>query len=181
MAFNVRKAAQVVAFFVSAEGGRASVIKTVKLVYLADRRFLERYDLPILGDQLVSMQHGPVNSRTYDFIKRQECVPDVWAEYISPRDGNNIRLAKEVKPADLNELNRAELKTLKETYDIYRNFDPFGLVDYVHESCAEWEDVGNTSRPLSYERVFSALGKRNSRELEEHVKEHARIADITDR
>jgi Protein of unknown function (DUF4065) len=60
--FNVKKAAQVAAFFALKQGGQIHVLKLTKLVYLSDREFMDRYDIPITGDKLVSMDHGPVNS-----------------------------------------------------------------------------------------------------------------------
>ena len=50
--YNVRKAAQVVAFFAIRQGGRINVLKLSKLVYLSDRAFVEKYDVPILYDKL---------------------------------------------------------------------------------------------------------------------------------
>ena len=60
MSFNPRKAAQVIAFLTRERGGKIDFITVVKLAYLSDRRFMEKYDLPILNDELVSMEHGPV-------------------------------------------------------------------------------------------------------------------------
>lgn len=59
MSFNVRKAAQVIAFLARERGGSINYITVVKLAYLADRRFLELYDLPIL--------------------KRRTCVDGAWS------------------------------------------------------------------------------------------------------
>src|SRR6266480_1606796 len=46
--FNVRKAAQMAAFFAKQEGGTINVLKLVKLVYLANRAAMEKYDFPLV-------------------------------------------------------------------------------------------------------------------------------------
>jgi hypothetical protein len=50
-------------------GGSIDLITAVKMAYLADRRFMELRDLPILNDDRVSMEHGPVDSETYNYIR----------------------------------------------------------------------------------------------------------------
>src|ERR1700689_2463868 len=69
MAFNSRKAAQVVAFFARERGGTLDVIEASKLVYLADREFMGRFGATISDDFFCNMEHGPVCSTTYDLMK----------------------------------------------------------------------------------------------------------------
>jgi uncharacterized phage-associated protein len=68
--FNPRKAAQAVAFLIRGRGGRTDIMDIIKLVYLSDREFLARYDRPILFDDFFCLDHGPVDSVTYDAIKK---------------------------------------------------------------------------------------------------------------
>src|ERR1017187_9582937 len=108
--FQVRKAAQVVAFLVLQQGNEANVMKTVKLAYMADRRFLELYDMPILYDDLSSMEHGPVVSTTYDYIKGKGTAQGrkIWNHYVRDRAENTLRAAKAFTESDLDELSNAE-------------------------------------------------------------------------
>ena len=46
--YDVRKAAQVAAFFAIKAGGKINKLRLVKLIYLADRQFMIRYDEPML-------------------------------------------------------------------------------------------------------------------------------------
>jgi uncharacterized phage-associated protein len=179
--YNVRKAAQALSLLVREQGDNADHIKTVKIIYLADRRFMELYDLPILNDDFVSMEHGPVPSRTYNFMRgigNQEALK-AWGQYIKPRQGNTVRLAAKVEDSGLSELSRAEIRVLKETVEKYKKYAPFDLVEYVHKNCREWQDVGKTSLPLPYERVFNALGKKNSNALTDRVYEYANMEAAT--
>lgn len=171
MAFDVKKAAQVVAFLVREQGDNANHITTVKLVYMADRSFLERYDVPILDDELVSMEYGPVDSQTYDYIKGAGKDRKVWEQYILPRKDNVVRLARKLTDVDFDELSLSEVVVLREVWAKFKGLKPFELVDHIHERCPEWEDVGKTSKPLPYERVFNVLGKKNSNELTDRIYE----------
>ena len=164
--FKVRKAAQVAAFFAKAEGGSINVLKLVKLIYLADRRFLEKYDCSILNDQLVSLPHGPVNSMTYSYIDGFQDRRDDWDTFITDREHHNVALANpDLELDDLDELSKAELKVLKEIATKFRNYDGFRLRNYTHRHCPEWEDPHGSSNPIPYERLLKHLGKRHSIEI----------------
>ena len=58
--YKARKAAQVAAFFAIKSGGTVNVLKLMKLMYLSEREFISRYDVPMLFDRLVSMKNGPM-------------------------------------------------------------------------------------------------------------------------
>jgi uncharacterized phage-associated protein len=66
--FNEKKAAQSAAYLLFRAGKPMSVLKLTKLLYLAERRSFEKYGEPMIGDNPVSMPHGPVLSTTYDHM-----------------------------------------------------------------------------------------------------------------
>ncbi len=177
LGYNVRKAAQVVAFLVAEQGDNASLIKTVKLAYMADRRFLELYDIPILNDDFYCLDHGPIDTATYDYIKGQGRERKAWEEYLRGRKGNVMQLARPADELDFDEISEAEEEVLREIVQTYRGMRPFELVDYIHQNCAEWDDPKGTSVPLSYEDVFEALGKEKPRERVRHVKERRQLME----
>ncbi len=164
--FKVRKAAQVAAYFAKAEGGSINVLKLVKLIYLADREFLERYDATILNDRFVSMNHGPVNSMTYDYIKGCEEDRDNWEEFINDRTGHRVGLAREnITEDDLGELSDAELAVLADVWRRFGHMNGFEIREWTHDNCPEWEDPNGSSQSIPFARVLSHLGKSNVREL----------------
>lgn len=182
MAFNVRKAAQVVAFLAKERGGSINYISAVKLAYLADRRFLELYELPILNDELMSMEHGPVDSQTYDYIKGKgpKHLRSIWEKYVhTDRKEHLVVLSRKLSDDDFSELSEAEVRALTDVLKEFERFkdDPWGLVDWIHKNCSEWENVGKTSKYLPYERVFNAIGKKNSNELTDRVFEFKNLQD----
>ena len=61
---------------------------------------------------------------------------------------------------------------MKEISKEYARFkDPFDLVEWIHKNCKEWEDVGKTSKPLPYERVLEAVGKKDVIDLTNRIRE----------
>ncbi|MEZ5851852.1 MAG: Panacea domain-containing protein [Hyphomicrobiaceae bacterium] len=173
--FNVRKAAQAAAFFALKEGGQINVLKLTKLIYLADRRFMSQYDAPILGDRLVSMDHGPVNSRTLNYINGT-AESDDWNAHIADRAGHFVGLSNPaIQIDDLDELSDAELQALEDVWGQFGHMDRFELRDWTHKNCPEWEDPHGSMIPIRYAQVFKFLGKVNAKELEERVAEERHI------
>jgi uncharacterized phage-associated protein len=177
LGYSVRKAAQVIAFLVIEQGGEANLIKTVKLVYLSDRRFLELYDIPILNDDFFCLENGPINSTTYDYIKGQGKDQSEWDKYIKIRHRNVISLAKAADRLRLDELSDAEESILREVVAKFRKYRPFQLVDYVHRHCSEWNHPGTSSSYLSYQDVFKALNKDKIPQRVKHFQEMRRLSD----
>lgn len=173
--FNVRKAAQVAAYFALRSGGTVNVLKLVKLIYLADRRFMEKFDFPMLNDELVSMDHGPVNSRTLNFINGT--TPDAgWDRFVTARAAYNIGVANGVTLDSLDEFSKADVEVLDETWEKFGALDKYRLRDYTHDNCPEWEDPDGSSRPISYARLFRVLNKSNFDELASDVQTQRAIS-----
>lgn len=173
--FNVRKAAQVASFFALQERGEINILKLIKLIYMADRKFMELYDVPILNDQLVSMPHGPVNSLTYDYASGTEEAPE-WSEFLAGRAGHMVGLARALDEQDLDELSRAELRVLNAIWAELGHMDRFQIRDYTHDNCPEWEDPNGSSSPIPYSRVFNFLGNQHSSDLEDRILSERQVA-----
>ncbi len=163
--FNVRKAAQVVAFFAREEGGSINVLKLSKLVYLADRTNMRLHDFPISSDKLVSMDHGPVNSITLNYVNGFAGGREGWEEFVTDRANYRVGLTRAVTDDQLDELSAAELATLKAVWQQFGAMDQYAIRDWTHINCKEWEDPDGSSTPIPYERVFKFLGKENAEEL----------------
>ena len=162
--FDERKAAEAAAFLLFKAGGSLPLIKLVKLLYLAERLSLQRYGEPLTGDRLVSMPNGPVLSMTYDHIQGalpsceggwESWVADRAGHVVALRDGSKIRTPEQ----DLLRLSDSDLEVLTEVWERFGHWDRWKLVRYTHsDACPEWEDPEGSSRPISYERLFSKLG-----------------------
>jgi uncharacterized phage-associated protein len=178
--YDVEKAAQVIAFLVNEQGGAADMIKTVKLAYMADRRFLELYDQPILNDDLYCLDHGPVDSTTLNYIKG-EGSPDglnIWQKYLTSV-GEDYIFKTTSGDLYLGELNDAEEAVLKEVVAQFRNMKPFELVQWIHDNCPEWKNPRGGSILLPYREVFKALGKKYAEKNEKYVDQNRRLVEAT--
>ena len=174
--FNVKKAAQLAAYFALRQGGQINVLKLVKLIYLSDRRSMEVFDAPILGDRLVSMDHGPVNSLTLNYINGTAESAD-WDRLLTDRAGHMVGLSDpSVNEQSFDELSDADLEVLAHTWCQFGHLTQYAIRDYTHRHCPEWENPHGSSTPIRYAQVFKFLGKENSAELEERVQSERHIA-----
>jgi uncharacterized phage-associated protein len=160
--FNEKKAAQAAAFFLFRAGQPLSVLKLMKLLYLAERRSFERFGEPIIGDRLVSMDHGPVLSHTLNHMNGQ--LPSSeggWEFWIADREGHDLWLrdpeALKSPEEDLLELSDADLEVLDETWRQFGRMDQWELRDYAHKHCPEWKDPEGSMIPMQPEELFDAL------------------------
>lgn len=177
--YNPRKAAQIIAFFATREGGQISVLKAVKLVYLADRLFMARFDSSMLLDQLVSMDHGPVNSITYNQINGLDPDREDWREFVSDRDNHDIAAARaDFADTDFDELSRAELAVLRDVWTQFGTMTKWQVRDYTHDHCPEWRDPNGSSEPIPYRRLFAVLGKTDPEGLEHRIDEERELAKV---
>ena len=154
--FNSKKSAQVAAFFCEKEGGVIPVLKLVKLIYLSDREFLEECGLAITNDLHVSMDHGPVNSITYNLIGGSSESND-WSDLISGRSGSNVALSRERVEDDTSELSDAEIEALERVWDRFGGMTKYVIRDWTHKNCPEWENPHGSSYPIPLERTLRFL------------------------
>ncbi len=180
MLFNEKKAAQVAAFFLQAGGSKLSLLKLMKLMYLAERRSLEKYGEPMIGDRLCSMEHGPILSHTLNHMNGlRESSPDGWDSWISDRANHELALVKPITDVrnDLDLLSDADIEILEELWNGFGALTAFELRDYTHDACAEWEDPENSSIPIPYSRLLRCVGYDTNvaRELEQRMLAQRRV------
>jgi uncharacterized phage-associated protein len=176
--YDVRKAAQVVAFLIREQGGTADMIKTVKLAYLSDRQFLDLYGRPILNDGLYCLDHGPIDSTTLNYIKgniSDGTKRSIWAEYVTSVDTTTWQFSIAKDDIYFSELSDAEETVLRGVVEEFKDVKPFGLVDWIHENCRKWVNPRGTSTHLDYKDVFKALGKDHLDKRVKHVKKSASL------
>lgn len=174
MLFNEKKAAQVAAFFLQAGGSKLSILKLMKLMYLSERKSLELYGEPMIGDKLCSMEHGPVLSNTLNHMNGlRESIKDGWESWVSDRANHEVALRKPIHDIrkDLSLLCDADIEILEGLWKQFGSYTAFELRDYTHDACGEWEDPDNSSIPIPYSRLLRCVGYEPSiaRELEQRM------------
>lgn len=163
--YSDKRAAQVAAFFLYKAGGPLSILKLMKLMYLAERLSFKRYGVSITHDSFVSMPHGPVLSMTLNHVNGLlESSPGGWDEWISDRADRELSLKDKSMirspEQDLLYLSETDLEVLEDTWNEFGHQSASWLRNYTHDknNCPEWEDPHGSSRPISFESLFSALG-----------------------
>ena len=161
---NVRKVAQMAAYFLHrAGGGPMDHVKLMKLMYLADRRALATYRLPISNDTYCSMKRGPVLEKTLELFEGEAVSADQaeWNSWISKKENHALRLNRELKHGDLDRLARQEMAIMGMVYDYFGAWDWKDLVDYTH-LLKEWDGPGEDAdkkarKHLGLDKILGAL------------------------
>ena len=161
---NAHKTVEVVAMFLKLHGNKPMYyLGLMKLLYMADRLSLERFDVPVIGDRYISMDKGPVLSGVYDLIKGKKIrdVPnalEIWSKYISPENQKwEVELLSD--PSD-DELSQNDEEIIHEIYSKRENLDRFDLVEITHQF-PEWRNPKGLAIPIKLEEILIPMGKTN--------------------
>ena len=178
--FTGEKAAQMAAYFTDKEKWRRiSILKLVKLLYLADRESIDRYGEPISHDRIVSMKHGPVLSRTLDLINSRVEGNDgaQWDAWISPRKYNYVSLKKSVTRDHLDQLSDADIEVLSAVWEKFGQMGKWQIRNYTHDHISEWQKPVGAPHLISEYRVLRALGRSEpeARAIAEDIREQRHL------
>lgn len=181
--FNERRTAQAAAFFLHHAGGRLPLLKLMKLLYLAERESLRVFGEPISGDKLVSMQHGPVLSKTLDMMNGWGGeAQGGWNTWVEDRSGHDLALRDpsmiRSPEQDLLELSDGDLEILESIWEKFGHMGKYDLVEYTHSpACPEWVDPRGSSRPIPPAKLLKAIGYEGEalQSTLEHLNERARL------
>ena len=184
MAYDPHKAAQTIAYLIIKNGRNPlNILKTIKLVYLADRESVRRHGFPIQDEPHYSLPHGPVNSTTYEFIKG-EVHPDRaagWSDVLTDRSDHRIGLRDQnIDAADLEELSDADTSILDSVWKQFGGMDQWQLRDWTHDphNVPEWEDPNGSSQLIPLRRMMDALGIQNAASQEEAVQDSRHASEF---
>jgi uncharacterized phage-associated protein len=164
--FSEHRAAQVAAYFLIRATDRKSnisLLKLMKLMYLAERLSYERFCCPIIGDALVSMPHGPVLSRTLDLMNFGSSTENgEWDSFVAEKDGRYMSLNghQGLTIDDLRELSESDIEVLDSIWGRFGKLSALQLREYTHNSdnCPEWQDPDGSSVPIKLETLLEKLG-----------------------
>jgi uncharacterized phage-associated protein len=165
--FNERKVAQMAAYLIGKEGGRMSHLKLMKLLYLSDREAMAQYGVPLSGDRIVSMPHGPVLSMTLNLMDGDtESAENGWEAWISDKENHELSVVRPVVREELNEISAGDVDVLDAVWAKFGQMTKYQIRDYTHRYCLEWKDPNGSSFPIDYEDVFVALGRTRDQAIE---------------
>ena len=156
---DVAKAIQAVGVLLRREGKRASRLRLLKLLYLADRASLEKTGCQILGSRIVALKNGPLHSEVLDLINGEHIHAPQWSQYFQ-NVGRDVVLAAE---PEIGKLSRYEVELLNRVVDEHEHCSDWDIAEETH-SFAEWQKVypdpnENTSRPIPIELLIDSIGR----------------------
>lgn len=157
--YTDRKAAQIAGYFLAKGGQRMAYLKLIKLMYLADREAMLRFGRPISDDLHCSMPHGPVLSRTLNLLDGQR-ESDEWSQWIRAVEDYDVALVKDATNRDVfDEISNADMAVLDAVWTRFGRMNKWELRDWTHHNCAEWVDPNGSSRTISSDAIFRAVGR----------------------
>jgi len=152
--FNEKKAIQAVAVLLKLYRKKMNYTKLIKLLYMADRLSLDKFNTTISTDSFYAMDNGPVLSGIYDKIKGDD-QSEFWNKYIRKVD-YDIELIDD--PSD-DELSKDEIEILENIYKQFGHMDVWDLVNFCHKYLPEWSDPQGSSKLIPVETVLKQLKK----------------------
>lgn len=162
--FDEAKATEVAAEFLQrAPDGALDDVILMKLMYFADRRSLELYDRPIIGDKLYCMENGPVLSRVLQllnathgkFYKTLSVENSVFVRHIKRWLGT---VSLKAVPQVAN-LTRAEKRIISEVFEQYGRMSRDEIVEVAHGLDEYVDTPAGKRNPLQYEDILKFLGR----------------------
>ncbi|MCY3787767.1 MAG: Panacea domain-containing protein, partial [Gemmatimonadetes bacterium] len=137
--FRSRKAAQICAYFATQSEGTIEKLKLIKMIYLAERKYLFAHHHPMLFDEFYSLPHGPICSSTLNGINGT-LGDSFWDEYIA-RNGNIVVAVKAVARDDLDEISDAEMAVIEEVWEEFSKMTASQIRNYTHDNCSEYTET----------------------------------------
>ncbi len=158
--FEEEKTAQAAAYLVSLNGGHLNYMVLIKLLYLSDRQALIDTGVPITGDRMVAMPHGPVLSSTLDLInmgapQHEGATP--WYQYLTEPTDYEVRTTRETG-LKTDELSQYEMGILKAVFAKFGRMNKWALRDYTH-GLPEWVDPQGSSFPIDPRKILESEGR----------------------
>lgn len=175
---DVEKAIQAVGVLLRREGKKATRLRILKLLYIADRMSLEESGSPIIGSKVVAMKHGPLHSEVLDLISGSHSEEPRWSQFFS-NEGRNMVLSDE---PSVGQLSRHEIAILNKVVDDRLSDTDWEIVDETH-GFQEWltnypNPLENTSRPISLDSLIEAVGREEDADA---IKQDIADTDFYDR
>ena len=153
--FNQAKALAVV-LYLAIRTPRPSFMSIAKLMYFADKTYLERYGRMISTDHYVAMQHGPVPSNTYNLMRDSEIYSPHGFKVVDDY------FIEAIDAPDLGELAGREVECLDEIIARFGDAPTWYLRQLSHDSAWEraWQcaqELGKGSHPIPEEELLHML------------------------
>lgn len=170
--FDVKKAGQLVYYFLSKAGerkGNITKLRLAKWLYLAERNSYKEFGEPMIGDRLAAMRHGPATSELVAIIegKSRKFDADIYKDIISVVRENGhqyVKLVPECQYKSIDDLDRfseAEIELLDSIWNEYGRWSAVRLENHLHDTkfFPEWNwKEGDGTNWIDIETILRVVG-----------------------
>jgi len=134
-------------------------VRLMKLLYMADRKCLEREARTITGDRIYAMRKGPVLSKIHNLIRGKDYQAQVWQCCIK-KEGHDVYLAQDPGTGDLCRFEKQIIE------NVYRETECKNVIQISH-TFPEWKKYEvllndpnmKNSYPITIEDILIGIGK----------------------
>ncbi len=154
--FNNKKTLNLI-LYITERLKRRDFHKIFKILYFADREFMNEYGMPITGDTYIAMDAGPVPSKTYDMFKIVR-----GDSYMKDIDGlsnyfhiNNWMYVQPLQKPDMKAISPAEKEILDEIIKEYGSLSYDEIKEKSHDTA--WRSTARDF-PISFENMALEVG-----------------------
>jgi uncharacterized phage-associated protein len=130
--FSHRKATQALNFMARKAGGSIYKLQALKLIYFADRYHLRRYGRPIIGDEYLAMEYGPVPSNTKDIAEISEFLGKEERKYAETFIVAKDHTFSSTRDVDERVFSRSDREALEWAWKNFGRVRRFDLVEMTH-------------------------------------------------
>lgn len=170
--FDVKKTVQVAGAFLRFHDDSMICLRLLSLLYIADRKALEKINQPLTGDIYISNKYGPTPGRIFGFVRGKKSIGvHLWNKYISTRFDSQIIEAcpiRLIKYPGHDELSEREEEIIKEVYYQFKDMNA-NQVAKETRSFKEYKTPLDKSLPINNVDILKYIGK-NDEEIE-YIKE----------
>ena len=170
--FDVKKAGQLVYYFLSKAGerkGNITKLRLAKWLYLAERNSYKEFGEPMIGDRLAAMRHGPATSELVAIIegKSRKFDANIYKDIISVVRENGHQYVKLVPEClyksvdDLDRFSEAEIELLDSIWNEYGRWSAVKLENHLHDTkfFPEWNwKEGDGTNWIDIETILRVVG-----------------------
>jgi uncharacterized phage-associated protein len=162
--FDERKGTEALAYITSRWPGITAFF-TSKVLFVAEKRHLNRYARPIIADTFIAMPAGPVPSTLYDFMRDRLGMAEDPDAVRGAIDGTAYPKLSARRDADLSALSASDLECLDEAIAFCRDRGFGQLSSWTHQERA-WAEAPNNG-PMDYEKFIDADNPAREQILED--------------
>lgn len=166
--FDEIKSAQMAAYLVQHSKQPTDKLKLIKLIYLAEREYLDRHVMPMNLDEFYSLKDGPIASAALNGINGINI--ELWSKWIR-RDGNSVSAVGVLSRDAFDHLSNADISVLDAIWGKFGHWGTAKIWDFVHnkKNIPEYTPVKRGRIQIRYEEILKALGKPNADEIAEDI------------